>query len=747
MYRPLFLSFLIGWCTASVAQSTVSGTVTGEGPEGSERLVGANLIWAGTLTGASTDSLGQFQLEAPSAWPAELVVQYVGFQRDTLLLKGPSSRPLSIELKRAVELRTVDIVERQAGTQMSTRSLMSQEELGVRELKRAACCDLSESFETNATVDISFSDAISGTKAIRMLGLDGKYAQLSVENLPFIRGLSAVYGLTLLPGTWINAINVSKGVGTAVNGPNAMTGQVDLCLLPPDPEVPLFVNLYANGFGRTEANVHVSNPTGKHADNLLLLHGNWFQNEMDQNSDGFLDMPRSRRINVMDRWIHRKGDHTAQLGVRYVNDERRGGQTAGLLSDIAGPGQTGDPVYGVDITNELVDVIAKNGFLFPNDPSRSIGITMALRYHDVDALFGERNYSGVQRSAYGSVIYQMLLGTGSDQLKAGLSFQYDDYEEVFLDSSFARNEAMPGLFAEHTLKRDKFTLVSGLRVDRNSWFGTAVSPRLHGRYELGPLTVLRASVGHGFRTALPLVENAAVLASSRRVVMEGELGMERAWNVGGGVLHKFKWLDRKWAVGVDAYRTMFTDQVVADRDRSPQVLAFYMLDGPSFANSVLADVQVELSRIFDLKLSYRYYDVATTYDDVLLERPFTPRHRGLIDLAYASRDDAWRFDVSLNLFGEARIPDTGTNPEDLRFPTRSPAYGTLHAQLTRTVGAWEFYLGGENLTGTLQQRQIIAPDDPFGPYFDASLIWGPTNRAMVYGGLRFTLNKTKNDAP
>ncbi|MCB0787300.1 MAG: TonB-dependent receptor, partial [Flavobacteriales bacterium] len=291
------------------------------------------------------------------------------------------------------------------------------------------------------------------------------------------------------------------------------------------------------------------------------------------------------------------------------------------------------------------------------------------------------------------------------------------------------------------------TLVSGLRVDRNSWFGTAVSPRVHGRYELGPLTVLRASVGHGFRTALPLVENAAALASSRRVTMEGELGMERAWNVGGGVLHKFKWLDRKWAVGVDAYRTVFIAQVVADRDRSPQELVFYMLDGPSYANSVLADVQVELSRIFDLKFSYRFYDVATTYDEVLRERPFTPRHRGLIDLAYASRDDVWRFDVALNLFGDARIPDTGTNPEDLRFPERSPGYATLHAQLTRTVGAWEFYLGGENLTGTLQTRQIIAPDDPFGPYFDASLIWGPTNRAMVYGGLRFTLNKPTPTTP
>jgi outer membrane receptor for ferrienterochelin and colicin len=291
------------------------------------------------------------------------------------------------------------------------------------------------------------------------------------------------------------------------------------------------------------------------------------------------------------------------------------------------------------------------------------------------------------------------------------------------------------------MKRGAFTGVAGLRADVNSWFGTAVSPRLHAKFDLGPLTTARASVGHAFRTALPFAENASVMASSRVVRVEGALGMERAWNLGASFLHKWKWLERRWAFTIDAYTTRFTDQVVTDLDRGPQQVVFYMLEGRSFANSLLTDVQVALTRHINAKLAYRWYDVRTTYDGVLRERPFTPTHRGMFDLAYESRNERFHVDATLNLFGSSRIPSTASNPEAYRFTEKAPAYATLHAQVSWTAGMCELYVGGENLTSTLQTRQIIAPDDPFGPYFDASLIWGPTNKAMFYGGLRYTLNK------
>jgi hypothetical protein len=736
----------------ALSQGTITGKVVAEGTN--EALPTANVYWSGTTIGTITDERGSFTMAAPPDWPARLVASFVGYAPDTLLLQAQPAGPLNFTLRWAVEMGPVEVVERVQGTQLSTRTVNATEVITQKELKRAACCDLSESFETNATVDVSFSDAVSGTKTIRMLGLDGKYAQISVENIPFIRGLSTASGLTLLPGTWIKDINLSKGIGTAVNGPNAMTGQIDLCLVNPLSEPPLFVNLYGNSQGRMEANVHTAQATGKQSANLLLVHGNWMGTELDQNADGFMDMPMTRRINVMDRWLFQSERRSAQVALRFVDDVREGGQLTGH-APAAGEhaGHRPDMPYDIDIRNRMVDVMAKHGTIFENDPTKSIGFIVSGRRHTSQSTYGIRQYDGLQQSFYANAVFQQLLGKGTDQLKTGLAFQFDDYRELFTDTigrqqDLGRVERMPGVFAEYTRMRNGFTLVAGLRADANDRFGSVVSPRVHAKFDLGPLTTARFSVGHGFRTANPLVENGAVMASSRRVIFEDELGMERSWNLGASLLHKFKWLDRKWAVGVDAYHTSFTSQVVADLDRAPTVLAFYMLDGPSYANSALLDIQLELSKVLDLKMSYRFYDVRTTFrgpdGDRLLERPFTPQHRGMIDLAFADRKEHWRFDIGLNLFGASRIPFTQTNPVDYRMSERAPAYATLHAQITRVVGPWEFYLGGENLTSTLQQQQILAADDPFGPYFDASLIWGPINKAMFYGGLRFTLEPSKN---
>jgi outer membrane receptor for ferrienterochelin and colicins len=744
--RIIILATLALPAPALWAQDLVTGTV--QGRSNHQRLEPLPDARAGWVDGPATltDLNGHFQLAMPTTWPARLAVSAYGTTPDTLLFSGPPVKPLSITLEGSVQLAAAEISERQASTRLSLQSLQAIESIGARELKRAACCDISESFETNATVDVSFSDAVSGTKTIRMLGLDGKYAQLSLENVPFVRGLSANSGLTLVAGPWIQDINVSKGIGTAVNGPNAMTGQIDLCLLDPATAPTLFTNIYANSNGRAEVNVNAAQHLGKAGDNLLMVHGSLLQREMDDNGDGFMDQPLGKRFNVMDRWIQRTDKRTTQLILRYVTDVRNGGQVADAHGEQANPRH-----YAVDIGNEMADVIAKNGWIL-NDPAKSIGLLTGFRSHTVSSAFGDNNYQGSQRSAYANVVYQQLL-KHNDQIKAGASFQFDDYDELFRQPAAApmdlgRTERMPGIFAEYTRSRARFTVVAGLRADLNDLYGEAVSPRLHLKYDIAPLTTIRFSGGSAFRSANPIMETAAALASSRRVSVEGELGMERSWNTGVSLLHKFKWLGKKWSFAVDLYRADFTQQVVADLDRSPQQLVFYMLQGPSFANSLLADLQLHLSKQVEMKASYRWYDARTTYDGTLLERPFSPAHRGLLDLGYISKNEHWRFDITLNGFGTARLPSTTANPEEFRMGEEAPAYATLNAQITRVAGAWEFYLGGENLTGTLQHRQILSPADPFGPYFDASLIWGPTSVPMAYFGLRFTLKeKTATTTP
>jgi outer membrane receptor for ferrienterochelin and colicins len=736
--RSRITMLLIAIAALNVAAQDIAGTVRGRKADGSITVPYGNVYWVGSTISVTADGEGKFMI-APIQWPGQLVASASGYSNDTLTIAEAPSEVVAFVLEPVVELGAARIVERTQGTLLDTRSTVNMERIGQKELKRAACCDLSESFETNATVDVSYADAVSGTKAIKMLGLDGKYALISVENIPFLRGLSSSYGLTLLPGPWIRGINVSKGTGPVVNGYSSMTGQIDLSLLQPSSAEPLFVNLYGNAQGRYEANVHSAQRLDSAWHNLLMVHANFNETELDNNKDGFLDNVLNKRINILDRVEHQGDGSDAHFGVRYVLDDRRGGQVS--RDEDVGPAI---PRYQVGISNELVDVFAKGGFVFKNNPTRSIGLIGNFRQHTLDAQFGNRIHTGLEHSGSFSAIFQQLLRDGNDQVKAGLTFNYADFTEQYVDSTFGRTERIPGAFAEHTLKRGSFTAVSGLRFDMNDHYGNFLSPRLHLKYDLGPLTALRASGGSGWRSANPYVENASALASSRTVVVEENLNAERSWNVGLALTHKFKWMQRKWAFNVDAYRTEFTDQVVADMDASAHELRLYNLRGASYATTVQADLQVELVRPLQLKVAYRWYDARTTYSGQLLSRPFVPEHRAMADLAFTSPNEKWRFDVTLNWFGTSRLPDLSDNASAHHFGERAPDYTLLHAQLSRVFGPLELYLGCENITDFMQHPQIIAPEQPFGPDFDASIIWGPTNGRMFYGGLRYTLKKKNN---
>ncbi|MBK6774747.1 MAG: TonB-dependent receptor [Flavobacteriales bacterium] len=733
--RSRITLLLIAIATLNAAAQDIAGTVRGRKADGSITVPYGNVYWVDTAISVTADGEGKFTI-APIQWPGQLVASASGYSNDTLTIVEAPSEVVAFVLEPVVELGAARIVERTQGTLLDTRSTVNMERIGQKELKRAACCDLSESFETNATVDVSYADAVSGTKAIKMLGLDGKYALISVENIPFLRGLSSSYGLTLLPGPWIRGINVSKGTGPVVNGYSSMTGQIDLSLLQPSSAEPLFVNLYGNAQGRYEANVHSAQRLDSAWHNLLMVHANFNETELDNNKDGFLDNVLNNRINILDRVEYQGDGSDAHFGVRYVLDDRRGGQVS--RDEDVGPAI---PRYQVGISNELVDVFAKGGFVFKNNPTRSIGLIGNFRQHTLDAQFGNRIHMGLEHSGSFSAIFQQLLRDGNDQVKAGLTFNYADFTEHYIDSTFGRTERIPGAFAEHTLKRGNFTAVSGLRFDMNDHYGNFLSPRLHLKYDLGPLTALRASGGSGWRSANPYVENASALASSRTVIVEESLNAERSWNVGVALTHKFKWMQRKWAFNVDAYRTEFTDQMVADMDASAHELRLYNLRGASYATTVQADLQVELVRPLQLKVAYRWYDARTTYSGQLLSRPFVPEHRAMADLAFTSPNEKWRFDITLNWFGTSRLPDLSDNASAHHFGERAPDYTLLHAQLSRVFGPLELYLGCENITDFMQHPQIIAPEQPFGPDFDASIIWGPTNGRMFYGGLRYTLKK------
>jgi outer membrane receptor protein involved in Fe transport/copper chaperone CopZ len=633
------------------------------------------------------------------------------------------------------------------GTKGST--VLSKKEAGLvfnidkKELLKAACCNLSESFETNATVDVSFSNAVTGTKQLKMLGLDQKYTSLTKELLPEIRGLASAYGLNFIPGRWIESIQLTKGGSTVTNGYESITGQINTA---DTPETSL--NLFSDFNGRAEANFTNVAPINEHWSQTFLLHGNGTFGDTDMNDDGFLDRPKGTQLNAAYLLNYNDLDHSglgSHFGINFIKDERTSGQI-GFDKKIP---QDKQSLYGVGIDISRFQVWNKTGYVFKGKPYQSLGWMNQYTYHQQDSFFGLRNYSGKQHTYYSNLIFESILGNTNHKYKAGASFMYDGYEETYLTNNFKRNEIVPGAFAEYTLTGLKYTLVAGARVDFHNLAGTQFTPRMNFKYDITPQTILRLSAGRGFRTANVFAESQQYFASNRsiQILQNGGniygLKPEIAWNYGASLQQEFKLFGRKSTIVADFFRTDFQDQVLVDLDKSPQQLTFYNLEGKSFANSFQTQLDFTPFKNFDVRLAYKYYDVQADYLDGRREVPFMAKNRGFVNLAYSTNKSEkgafWSFDTTLNWVGKQRLPNTSTNPAEFQLPMYSESYAVLNAQISRNFNKKiRAYLGGENLTSYYQKNAIVDFKNPFGNYFDGGMVYAPIMKANLYVGLDVT---------
>ncbi|WP_183148029.1 TonB-dependent receptor domain-containing protein [Chryseobacterium nematophagum] len=635
-----------------------------------------------------------------------------------------------------------------------TSTFLNKKEAGLvfnidkKELLKAACCNLSESFETNATVDVSFSNAVTGTKQLKMLGLDQKYTSLTKELLPEIRGLASAYGLSFIPGRWIESIQLTKGGSTVTNGYESITGQINTELLKNAKKPETSLNLFSDFNGRTEANITNVSPINDKWSQTFLLHGNGTFGNTDMNNDGFLDRPKGTQLNaayLLNYNDLEKSGFGSHFGINFIKDERTSGQI-GFDKKIP---QDKQPLYGVGIDISRFQVWNKTGYVFKGKPYQSLGWMNQYVYHQQDSFFGLRNYSGQQHTYYSNLIFESILGNTNHKYKAGASFMYDGYDETYLASSFKRNEIVPGAFAEYTLTGLKYTLVAGARIDFHNLAGTQFTPRMNFKYDITPQTIVRLSAGRGFRTASIFAENQQYFASNRsiQILQNGGniygLKPEIAWNYGASIQQEFKIFGRKSTIIADFFRTDFQDQVMVDLDRSPQQLTFYNLEGKSFANSFQTQWDFTPFKNFDVRFAYKYYDVQADYMGGRRQIPFMAKNRGFMNLAYSTPKNTkggfWSFDTTLNWVGKQRLPDTSTNPEEFQLPQYSESYAILNAQISRNFNQKiRAYLGGENLTSYYQKNAIVDFRNPFGNYFDGGMVYAPIMKANLYIGLDVT---------
>lgn len=750
MYRKYI--FLIGLLLplTAFAQHFCKGVVV---DENNTPLASADVYWNGTHIGTSTDEEGAFTLKRPQN-ATILVVSYVGYKKKTIKAEG--NEPLHIQLEPENNLEEVVISQRRANTMKSQFQVADVHTMSSGELLKAACCNLSESFSTNPSIDVNFSDAVTGNKQIKMLGLTSPYILMAEENIPTMRGASQAYGLSFVPGTWIESIQITKGAGSVINGYESISGQINYELGKPLNTNPFFLNLYASQDNRYELNTHTNKKLSDKWATTLFAHGNIRQQKADHNHDGFIDSPIGNQLNLLNRWQYTNSEKgwVGFLNLHYMKDERQAGQLQ--FNPLTHKGTTN--AWGSEINSERMGISNKIGYVFPDTPYKSIGLQNAFQSHKQDSYFGLNRYDIHQKSWYSNLIYNSIISNTQHKFATGLNATYDDYNEQLsttaLARDFSRVDKSIGAFFEYTYDNlENFSFVAGIRADSHNHLGYFITPRLHLRYNPWKQATFRVSAGRGKRIANIIAENQQLLASARQLsIIESNNGKlyglnpEIAWNYGLSFLQSFKVWGKNAEFSIDFYRTDFDNQAVVDVDNSPQKALFYNLQGKSFANSLQAELSLTPTQGLDIKAAYKYYNVQTQFGDKLLEKALTPRHRWFANIGYETADShdkhhaQWKFDVTFNWLGKQRLPSTVTNPQKYQLSDYAPAFATLNAQITKVFSkTFEIYIGGENLTNYKQENGILAADSPFSAYFDSTMQYAPAFGQMYYAGLRFKL--------
>ncbi len=735
-----------------------------------EPLVGANVYWAGTTVGVATDVDGRFQLE-PVKSTNLLVTSFMGFHNDTTEVTSHSE--LTIVLVSDLLLEEVDIVERKMAVLRSRISPLTTETLTGEALCMAACCNLSESFETSASVDVAYSDAATGAKQIRLLGLSGTYVQMLTENTPNIRGLAQAFGMEYIPGPWMEAIQVSKGTSSVLNGYEAIAGQINVEYLKPQTQDPVALNAMISTETHAEVNVTGGWDINDKVSTGVLFHAQNMSLELDHNHDGFLDMPKNTNVNLLNRWYIRDGDYTGQILVRGLYDHRIGGQTKEAVTVAPTP-------YHIDLNTWRVDGFMKNGYVFDQETGMSIGIIVSASYHNQQNTYGSRQWNAAQTNAYLNAIFQTsfddsatdLWDDHSHNLSAGLSVNYDGYqEELSLVSpidNLNRWEMTPGVFAEYTYTyKDKITLLVGIREDYSTRYGFFTTPRMNLRYAPFEWWTLRGSVGLGYRSPNAIADNAAYLSSNRIYHFDAvNLAQERSMNTGLSTVFYIPMGNKELQLSGEYYYTRFLDGVIADMDRDLHGVTLYNMhdvaDAQYFSHNWQVEANMEILRGWTMTAAFRYTDVkqtsfnTATNEYQLRDKPLQNKFKGIISTSYQTPLKTWQFDLTAQFNGEGRMPDGFVIPEGSKQYRMHNGYiyhkwyPQLLGQITKFFRTWSIYLGAENMTNFTQDNPIVGSkigDTQFvntqSANYDASMIWAPIHGWKLYLGFRWALERAE----
>lgn len=716
----------------------IKGIVVGTDEFGKkETLIGAQLFFLKSQKYAVSSDKGYFELDAPTELPDAIVVHSIGYHSDTIQISSYDAQSIEITLFSKSMTNEVLITARAKGTSIKKLDPLLVQNLSENEFRKAACCNISEAFETNASVDVSMPDPISGQRRIQMLGLDGIYTQINVENIPYFRGLSYAFGMSSIPGTWANSIQITKGTGSVIHGYESMAGMINIELKSAEQHELLYVNAYANRFGRAELNVQAARhlDKAKKWSSALFAHGSGFFMEVDNNKDGFRDFPLGKTLSALNRWSYEGKRYEMKAIISGHHDAKIGGQLGFDPRKPVG-------LFGADILNNDIEALVKMGFFLEKRKDASIALLAQGKLYSNRTIIGNNSYRGDEKRLYFNSMYTDYLGCKSRKLTVGASLVVADFDESFenhlaLRKDFERLEIIPGAFSEFYWEKEKFNIIAGVRGDYHNMFGFIPSPRLHGKFSPTKTTDLRFSSGRAWRIPNYVADNINLMSANRAWINLADLKPEISWNIGGSVVQSFDWFGWKNNLTVDYFHTRFENQLIVDLEDQNSIY-FYNLNGLSYSNTLQAELSTEPLTGLELRFVYKFTDVKTTFGGVFQQRMMVPRHRGMFNAGYRTKNKRWEFDLTSQVVGLMRLTHIHRLDGTIEPETSQP-FLVINAQVTHSWKKWDFYIGGENLTNYIQRDAIVGADDPFGTVFDATRVYAPIAGANVYLGVRYKI--------
>jgi len=740
-----FILFVFFICFNSYSQELLTGKVSFLNKDNEVILVeGVSVYWKDSSIGVISDKTGNYSI--PFSKDSNILVfKMLGFKQESITIEDMKTYNHTL-IEQSDQLDEVVVSKRKKSIQKSYFKTQNIVNVSSEELLKAACCNVSESFETNPSIDVNYSNAITGVKQVRMLGLESPYLLITEENIPMVRGASQVFGLSFIPGPWVESMQITKGTGSVVNGFESISGQINIELQKPVVDEPIFINVFRSNMGRNEMNFHLNRNINNKISTKFFLHADNNNSINDNNSDGFLDHPNYKGINFFNRWqyINLEKGIVSFLGLRYMKEDKNAGEDVANLKLKRMP-------WLSEINTQRFDSNFKFGYVNPSIPYQSIGFQMAYSNHEQISFFGNRNYNINQDSFYSSFLYNSILGNTMNKFKAGLNFSYDDFEELvdFENKKYNRIDKSIGGFFEYSYDNlDKLSLVAGLRYDIHNNMGSFFTPRFHLRFQPLDKSVFRFSIGSGRKSSNIFSENQGVFSSGRNIKILAKtasgkfygLNPEKAWNYGISFRQGFALNNQEGDVTIDYYITDFQNQIIVDFEKQGE-LQFYNLEGKSFAKSFQIEIDYSINNNINLKSAFKNYDVKKQYNSGFKQNPLTPKNRFFINLDFSSNlnenNAQWRFDFTYNWIGKQRLP---LHSGQSSLKGYSPSYVLMNTQLTRVFSEkFDIYLGAENLGSYTQNNPILGNENPFGTNFDSTLIYAPINGAMIYLGLRLKL--------